>query len=73
MPVFSQPVFFGGEHTSTDRFGTVDGAFLSGVRAALWATSQLQQVSCYHSLSFTQVETHDIEKLLGRGESEHVS
>ncbi|XP_050703164.1 uncharacterized protein LOC126988795 [Eriocheir sinensis] len=38
-----QPVFFGGEHTSSDRFGTVDGAFVSGVEAALWAAGQLEQ------------------------------
>ncbi|KAK7072480.1 hypothetical protein SK128_017220 [Halocaridina rubra] len=29
-------LFFSGEHTSSDRFGTVDGALLSGVRAARW-------------------------------------
>ena len=39
-----QTVFFGGEHTSTTRFGTVDGAFLSGVKGALWVTDQLWQV-----------------------------
>ncbi|XP_045132721.1 uncharacterized protein LOC123516982 [Portunus trituberculatus] len=38
-----QSVFFGGEHTSTTRFGTVDGAFLSGVKGALWVTDQLWQ------------------------------
>ncbi|KAK3854200.1 hypothetical protein Pcinc_039305 [Petrolisthes cinctipes] len=39
----SQTVMFGGEHTSTDRYGTVDGAFLSGVRAAHWVITQLDQ------------------------------
>nr|XP_027234418.1 uncharacterized protein LOC113825788 [Penaeus vannamei] len=34
-------VFFAGEHTSTDRFGTVDGSFLSGVRAAKWVMDEL--------------------------------
>ncbi|KAK4309359.1 hypothetical protein Pmani_019003 [Petrolisthes manimaculis] len=38
-----QTVMFGGEHTSTDRYGTVDGAFLSGVRAAHWVITQLDQ------------------------------
>ncbi|XP_063869549.1 uncharacterized protein LOC135105245 [Scylla paramamosain] len=38
-----QSVFFGGEHTSTERFGTVDGAFLSGVKGALWVTDQIWQ------------------------------
>lgn len=45
LSIDPQPVFFGGEHTSTDRFGTVDGAFVSGVQAALWAAGQLHQVS----------------------------
>ena len=50
-----QPVFFGGEHTSNDRFGTVDGAFLSGVQAALRATSHLRQVSyVYNGLPLMQ-------------------
>ncbi|XP_042240616.1 protein anon-37Cs-like [Homarus americanus] len=35
-----QSLFFGGEHTSTDRFGTVDGAMLSGVRAAKWVVDE---------------------------------
>ncbi|KAK8398093.1 hypothetical protein O3P69_003782 [Scylla paramamosain] len=43
-----QSVFFGGEHTSTERFGTVDGAFLSGVKGALWVTDQIWQVNCYY-------------------------
>ncbi|XP_064121061.1 uncharacterized protein LOC135225657 [Macrobrachium nipponense] len=33
-------LFFSGEHTSTDRFGTVDGALLSGVRAARWVMDE---------------------------------
>ncbi|XP_068230458.1 myb-like protein X [Palaemon carinicauda] len=33
-------LFFSGEHTSTDRFGTVDGALLSGARAARWVMDE---------------------------------
>ncbi|XP_047474522.1 uncharacterized protein LOC125028935 [Penaeus chinensis] len=44
-------VFFAGEHTSTDRFGTVDGSFLSGIRAAKWVMDEVvaQRLKPYES------------------------
>ncbi|XP_069944432.1 peroxisomal N(1)-acetyl-spermine/spermidine oxidase isoform X2 [Cherax quadricarinatus] len=35
-----QSLFFGGEHSSSDRYGTVDGALLSGARAAHWVVEE---------------------------------